>query len=121
MAKLNFNLVMNTSYHFLSPLVTLANYEHKKSCLAQYVLELALLDHRFMNHKGSLLAASAVYLINKIKRADVAWPDQLVAASGYQEKELRSCAKELCHLLEGAEGNSNMKSLRRKFGTAKFA
>ena len=86
MAKLDFNLIFNTSYHFLSPLTVLANFDLKKSCLAQYVLELALLDHRFLTHKGSLLAASTVYLINKIKRVESAWSDPLVAASGYQEK-----------------------------------
>ena len=86
MAKLDFNLVFNTSYHFLSPLTVLANYDLKKSCLAQYVLELALLDHRFLTHKGSLLAASTVYLINKIKRVECCWSDALLAASDYQEK-----------------------------------
>jgi hypothetical protein len=52
-----------------------------------------------MKYKGSLLAGSAIYLINKIKKTDEAWPDVIVAASGYEEKELRSCARELCQLL----------------------
>ena len=99
MDKMNFNIVFNTPYHFLSPLCVLANFDHKKICLAQYTLELALMDHHFLKYKGSMLAASSIYLINKIKRNDVAWSDALMAASGYSESELRVCAKELCHLM----------------------
>ena len=121
MTKLDFNLVIDTSFHFLSPLAILANYDHKKACLAQYVLELALLERRFIGCKGSLMAASAIYLINKIKRVDSAWPDQLMAASGYEEKELRACAKDLCHVLEGAESNQYAKAMRKKFSLPKFA
>lgn len=66
------------------------------------------------------MAASAIYLINKIRKNSEVWPDALVAASGYEEKELRSCAKELCHLLENSEQLSSSKCLKRKFGLPKF-
>jgi hypothetical protein len=38
--------------------------------LTQYILELALLDMRFLGFKPSLLAASAIYLVNKIRKVD---------------------------------------------------
>lgn len=115
-----FNLIFNTPFHFFDPFCKLVNYDPKNYCLAQYTLELALIDVRFLKFKPSLLAASAIFLINKIKRADIVWPDVLMAASGYEEKELRSCARELCQLLEQTESMNNIKCLKRKFGLPKF-
>lgn len=80
---LDFNLVFNTPYHFFEPFCKILNYEPKKFYLAQYTLELAILDAKFLKFKSSLLAASCIFLINKIKKAEIAWPDVLVAASGY--------------------------------------
>jgi len=85
MHALDFSLVTNTPYHFYAPLIIIAGYDHKKSCLGQYVLELALLDHSFLKYRPSVLASATVYLINKIKRSEIAWPDSLMAASGYSE------------------------------------
>ncbi len=76
--------------------------DHKRVCLAHYLLELALTEAKFLRYRGSLLAAAAIYLVNKVKKIENPWPDCLVAASGYEERELRSCARELCQLLEGA-------------------
>jgi hypothetical protein len=41
------------------------------------------MDVRFLKFKPSLIASAAIFLVNKIKRADVVWPDELMAASGY--------------------------------------
>jgi cyclin B len=81
---LDFNLIFNTPYHFFDPFCKIANYDQKKFFLAQYTLELALMDVRFLKFKPSLLAASTIFLINKIKRAEIVWPDVLMAASGYE-------------------------------------
>ena len=43
-----------------------------------------------------------------------------MAISGYEEKDLRTCARELCHLLEIAENLDNINSLKKKFGKSKF-
>lgn len=40
----------------------------KNMHLTQYILELSLLDMNFLKYKPSLLAAAAVYLVNKIRR-----------------------------------------------------
>lgn len=117
---LDFNLIFSTPYHFLDPFCKVINYDPKKFCLAQYTLELALMDTKFLKYKPSLLASSAIFLINKIKRAEMVWPDALMAASGYEEKELRSCARELCQLLEEAQIMPNIKCLRRKFSLPKY-
>jgi hypothetical protein len=83
---LDFNLIFNTPYHFFNPFCKITNYDPKKFYLAQYTLELALMDVRFLKFKPSLLACSAIFLINKIKRSEYVWPNTLVVASGYEEK-----------------------------------
>jgi cyclin B len=66
---LEFNLIFNTPYHFFDPFCKISNYDQKKFYLAQYTLELALMDIKFLKFRPSLLAASAIFLINKIKRS----------------------------------------------------
>ena len=66
---LDFNLVFNTSYNFLEPFCKLVEFQPKKFYLAQYILELALLDAHFLKYRQSMLACSAIYLINKIKKS----------------------------------------------------
>lgn len=83
-------------------------------------MELSLLETKFLDYKPSLVASAAIYLINKIRKRSEAWPDLLVAATGYEEKSLKTCARELCHVLERAEELPNSKALRKKFSSAKF-
>ena len=101
--ELNFDLVTITSFRFFEPLGKLSKMDSKNYHLAQYVLELSLLEIKFLEYKPSLVASAAIYLINKIRKKSEAWSDSLVSVSGYEEKELKTCARELCYLLEKAE------------------
>lgn len=60
--------------------------ETKNFHLAQYVLEMAMLDTKFLDYKPSLMASSAIYLINKIRKRAEAWPCELESLTGYCEK-----------------------------------
>ena len=80
---LNFDLVMDTSFTFFEPLAKISGMDPKNFHLAQYVLELAMLDTKFLSYKPSILASSAIYLINKIRKRSTAWPDILLAATNY--------------------------------------
>lgn len=51
--------------------------------LAQYVLELSLLETKFLDFKPSLIASSAIYLINKIRKRPESWPHELESLTGY--------------------------------------
>ena len=77
---------MVTSFRFFEPLAKIAKMETKNFHLAQYVMELSLLETKFLEYKPSLLASSAIYLINKIRKRSESWPDLLMAATGYEEK-----------------------------------
>jgi hypothetical protein len=64
--------------------------------LTQYILELSLLDMSFLKYKPSLVAAASIFLVNRIRRLDQIWPEEMVKITGYDEKHVKTCAKELC-------------------------
>jgi hypothetical protein len=84
---------MPTSYRFFEALAKISGMDIKNFYLAQFVLELSLLDIKFAEFKPSLLASSVIYLINKIRKRSESWPDLLMAATNYEEKDLKACAR----------------------------
>lgn len=83
---MDFELVYSTSYHFFEPFTKFMDGDEKKISLGHYILELALMDTKFLKYRNSLIAAATIYLVNKVKKVEQPWPDSLVAASGYEEK-----------------------------------
>lgn len=73
--------------------------EAKNQHLAQYVLELALLQSKFLNYPPSLIASAVIYLIKKIRKSESSWNEVMTSMVGYKEAELKACAKDLCNLL----------------------
>lgn len=40
--------------------------------------------------------------------------------TNYEEKELKNCARELCHLLERVDDLPNTKSIKKKFSLTQY-
>lgn len=117
---LDFNLIMETSFKFFEPLTKVCKMEQKNFHLAQYVLQLSLFETKFLDYKPSLIASSSIYLINKIRKRPESWPSSLEKLTGYSEKDLKACARQLCQLLERADELPNNKSLKKKFSLTKY-
>jgi hypothetical protein len=96
--------------------------EEKNIMLSKYLLEMALLEFKFLKYRPSLIATAAVYLVNKIrKNASQVWNEEvMLATTKYAELEVRPCAKELCALLQTVDKKSNFASLKKKFSLPKF-
>jgi hypothetical protein len=58
-----------------------------------------LIQPKFLIYTPSLIAASTIYLIKKIRKGEKPWNESMNALVDYDEKELKTCAKELCTLL----------------------
>lgn len=80
--------------------------------MARYLIELPLIEYRMLKYCPSQLAASALFLALKIiPKYDEndptvklpAWDENLLRHTGYNESQLRPCAKDLCILLQGIE------------------
>ena len=118
--QLDFNLIVNSPFKFFEPFSKALGLEPKNKNLAHYILELSLLQPKFLNYPPSLTAASVIYLIKKIRKSEATWNDPMSSMVGYSEKELKSCAKELCGLLEGAPEMENSKAIKDKFSQASY-
>lgn len=108
-----------------SPVAFLERFEKVNKCddvqmnLARYVMELTLCDIKMLRYCPSHLAASAVFLSNKLLRRHTAWPSQLIKHTRYTESLIKSCAKEMCCLVEGAD-RSSLTAVRKKYAQQKF-
>lgn len=67
-----------------------------------------------------MLACSAVYLVNKIRKLSPSWPHVLQELTGYDESQLRHCAKQMCSLLERSPELKHGGGIRRKFSRSEY-
>jgi G2/mitotic-specific cyclin-B, other len=89
--------------------------------LAQYLIELSLLEYRMLAYPPSLKAASSLYVARKIFKIDGpnTWTNSLQFHTNYKEKELMSCTKDMCNMLE-LVSKISLKNLYKKFSSEKF-
>jgi len=116
---LEFQLRVPTAVAFLDRFgkINSCNESHRQ--LAQYLAELALPEIKMIRFAPSHLAAAAIFLSNKLLKQPAAWSQTMCNQTGYTEAAIKTCAKELCVLLEGAPTN-NLQAVRKKFSYAKY-
>ena len=49
------------------------------------------------------MGSAVVYLVHKIRKICPGWSAELKELTGYEESDLRQCAKQLCSLLEQSQ------------------
>ena len=78
LTTLNFNITTPSSYRFLERFSKIINADDPLFNLARYLIELPLIEYRMLKYTPSNLAASAIFLAQKImQRGEKAWNDQL--------------------------------------------
>jgi cyclin B len=114
---LQFKICRPTAMHFLE------RYQNVNGCtdahrdLAQYLLELTLVEYKMLKYAPSHLAAAAILLSNKLLRRP-SWTPAAVRHTKMTEPMLKDCAKEMCVILESAE-NNQLQAVRKKFSQLK--
>merc|ERR1719482_2639848 len=104
LTALQFKICGPTAMSFLE------RYQSANGCtdahrdLAQYLLELTLVDYKMLKYAPSHLAAAAILLSNKLLRRP-SWTPAAVRHTKTTEAMLKECAKEMCVLLEAADTN----------------
>lgn len=116
--SLGFKFTHTSSLRFFQRYADIANLDERGRCIAKYILELALVDYPMTRHQPSLIASAAIYLVHKLQKKE-AWNEALEKASKYQESQLRSCAKEMCLLIQKA-WKSNLQAVRKKYSSSKY-
>ena len=114
---LNYNLNITSTYRYLKCYNRVINPGPKAYNMALYLIELALVEYKFIKYKPSLCAASALYISNRLINKDLEWNIKAANTIGYQEHELKKCAKELAMMTQGA---STLNAVKRKYAQSKY-
>ncbi|XP_065840446.1 G2/mitotic-specific cyclin-B3-like [Oscarella lobularis] len=115
---LSYDLNTPIAYRFLRRFAQAAEANLELHTLARYICELTLQEYDFIEHKASLLAASALYLAQKMKNAG-SWCPTLEHYSGYVEKDLMPCVHQL-NALVGQTPKENVSVVRKKYSHQVF-
>jgi cyclin B len=108
-----------------TPVTFLDRYQCVNGCteahrdLAQYLLELTLVEYSMIKYSPSRLAAASILLSNKLLRRQPSWKPAAVKQTGFMEQTLKECAKEMCEILDHANVNP-LQAVRKKFSQLKY-
>eukprot|EP00747_Dinoflagellata_sp_TGD_P164599 gnl/TRDRNA2_/TRDRNA2_184744_c0_seq1.p1 gnl/TRDRNA2_/TRDRNA2_184744_c0~~gnl/TRDRNA2_/TRDRNA2_184744_c0_seq1.p1 ORF type:complete len:545 (+),score=99.01 gnl/TRDRNA2_/TRDRNA2_184744_c0_seq1:77-1711(+) len=119
LSALQFKICSPTPAHFLERYQSVNGCTQAHRDLAQYLLELTLVDYKMIKYAPSHLAAGAILLSNKLLRRQPSWTPAAVKHTKLTEQMLKGCAKEICALLEGSE-QSPWQAVRKKYSAPKY-
>jgi hypothetical protein len=100
LSELDFNVNSVCSYSFLERFIQITKTDKITSDLAQYMIEIALLDYSSIHIKPSYLAMSALYLAKKIMKSPEPWNKNLAEYTMYTEKYISSLSWVILNLLK---------------------
>ncbi|WYZ42986.1 hypothetical protein EsH8_VI_000685 [Colletotrichum jinshuiense] len=87
LGALNYDLSYPNPMNFLRRISKADNYDIQCRTIGKYLMEISLLDHRFMAYRPSHVAAGAMYLARLIlDRGD--WDATIAFYAGYNEEEI---------------------------------
>ncbi|BGP19401.1 G2/mitotic-specific cyclin [Rhodosporidiobolus nylandii] len=89
---IGFNLSYPNPINFLRRISKADGYDIQSRTMAKYLMEVSIVDHRFMSTPPSLIAAGAAWLARKVLGKGY-WDANLVHYSGYSEAELKPTAQ----------------------------
>ncbi|KAI9674754.1 MAG: G2/mitotic-specific cyclin [Caeruleum heppii] len=92
LSALNYDLSYPNPMNFLRRISKADNYDIQTRTLGKYLMEISLLDHRFMEYLPSHVAASAMYLARMILERGP-WDDTLAHYAGFDDKAIEPVFK----------------------------
>lgn len=93
------------------------DYDYETRTLAKYLIEVTIMDSRFVASQPSWLAAGAHYLSRKLLNRG-SWTELHVFYSGYTESQLKPLATTLLKICENAE--THHKAIFEKYQERKY-
>ncbi|KAK3941858.1 cyclin-like protein [Diplogelasinospora grovesii] len=87
LSVLNYDLSYPNPMNFLRRISKADSYDIQSRTMGKYLMEISLLDHRFMAHRPSHVAAAAMYLARMILDRGH-WDATLEYYAGYTEEEI---------------------------------
>jgi G2/mitotic-specific cyclin 1/2 len=100
LAALNYDLSYPNPMNFLRRISKADNYDIQTRTLGKYLLEIGCLDHRFLAHPPSQVAAAAMYLARLVLERGP-WDNTLTHYAGYNEEEIQPVLQLMIDYLSG--------------------
>lgn len=100
LAALNYDLSYPNPMNFLRRISKADNYDIQTRTLGKYLLEIGCLDHRFLAHPPSQVAAAAMYLARLVLERG-SWDATLTHYAGYTEEEIQPVLQLMIDYLSG--------------------
>jgi hypothetical protein len=100
LAALNYDLSYPNPMNFLRRISKADNYDIQTRTLGKYLLEIGCLDHRFLAHPPSQVAAAAMYLARLVLERG-AWDATLTHYAGYTEEQIQPVLQLMIDYLSG--------------------
>ena len=100
LSTLKYDLSYPNPMNFLRRISKADNYDIQTRTLGKYLLEISLLDHRFMKYRQSQIAAAAMYLARTILDRGP-WDATLAHYAGYTEDEIQPVFQLMISYLHG--------------------
>ena len=119
LCKLKFEIAFPSAFRFLERYNKLAKGDDVCFFMAQYAMELSMLDYKMLRYTPSMMAASTISVAMKALKKPSIWNDVLKSQTNYTESDLASCVKDVCDILKGADKLSQQ-AAKRKFAQPKY-
>lgn len=116
--SLNFDVYTVSSFTFLERFALSIEPNETSLLLAQYFLELSLVDNR-LDYPSSMKAISSLVISRKILNLSPDYPYHMEKASGYGYEMLRNCIKDFCSIIDCSR-RSNLQAVKNKFASEKY-
>lgn len=116
LSSLDYDLSYPNPMNFLRRISKADNYDIQTRTLGKYLLEIGCLDHRFLEHPPSLVAAAAMYLA-RLCMDRGPWDATLAKYAGYTEQEIQPVFKLMVEYLAGPVVHD---AFFRKYASKKF-
>lgn len=121
LSTLGFNLQYPSPMNFLRRISKADSYEITTRTLAKYLMELCLLDHRFIGVSPSLVSAAAMYqsrVMLRRKDQTAEWNSAFTYYSSYDEAAVKPIAQMILESISETCTKSNV--VYKKYGNKKF-
>ena len=118
--SLDFTITAPSIYRFLERFSKLSSSDDLIFNFSRYIGELTLVETSMYKWLPSQIAASALYVAKKVQKRSSPWCPFMTQQTGYDEKQVRECAKDLCLILYKANTNQEYLSIAKKFSLPRF-
>ena len=116
LSTLKYDLSYPNPMNFLRRISKADNYDIQTRTLGKYLMELSLVDHRFLEYRQSHIAAAAMYLARMILERGP-WDNTLTKFAGYTEDEIVPVFDIMVDFLQAPVAHE---ALFKKYASKKF-